>query len=114
MAFAAKNGRLRSKHRSTYTSWHLVAYGCEFLAYYLPVEIDVGTPIKLYPHYGEAISRLRAHSTHTCTAIYRGLYREGYELLHLLGCHTTGFGHYHYGRRIEVGKHVDIGLAGGV
>ena len=110
----AKYGRLRTEHGSTHSGWHLFAYSGEFLADYLSGKIDVGAPIELHPHNGETVGRLRTDTTHSGTAIDGGLDREGYELLHFLGCHATGFGHDDYGRCVEVREHVDIGLAGGV
>ena len=110
----AKYGRLRTEHGSTHSGWHLFAYGCEFLTHYLSGKIDVGAPIELHPHNGETVGRLRTDTTHSGTAIDGGLNRECDELLHFLCRHATGFGHDDYSGGIEVGEHVDIGLAGGV
>ena len=110
----AEYGRLRTEHWGTYTGRHLIANSSKFLTYYLAIEIYVGAPIKLYPHYRETIGGLRADTTHTGTAIDGGLNRECDELLHFLSCHATSFGHDDYGRGVEVREHVDIGLAGGV
>ena len=110
----AEYGRLRTEHRGTHSFGHLFAYSGEFLADYLSGKIYVGAPIKLYPYNGETIGGLRADTTHTGTAIDGGLNRECHKLFHFLSCHATSFGHYDYGRGVEVREHVDIGLAGGV
>ena len=110
----AEYGRLRTEHWGTYSIWHLIAYSSKFLTYYLAIEIYVGAPIKLNPYNGETVGGLRTDATHTGTAIDGGLNRECDELLNFLCRHATGFGHYDYGRGVEVREHVDIGLAGGV
>ena len=110
----AEYRRLRTEHRSTHSGGHLLAYCGEFLAHYLTCKVDVGAPVELHPHYGEAVGRLRAHAAHTGAAVDGGLYRERHKLLHFLGRHTAGFGHDDHGGGVEVGEHVHIGLTGGV
>ena len=110
----AKNGRLRTEHRSAYSCRHLFAHGSKLFAYYLTGKIDVGAPIEFHPYDGEAVGGLRADSTYTGTAVDGGLNGEGDELLHFLCCHAASLGHDDHGGRIEVREHVNIGLAGGI
>ena len=110
----AKDGRLRTEHRSAYSCRHLFAHGSKLFAYYLAGKIDVGAPIEFHPYYGEAVGGLRADTTYAGTAVDGGLNGEGDELLHFLCGHAASLGHDDHGGRIEVREHVDIGLAGGI
>ena len=85
----------------------------EFFGNNLSVAVDVGVPVKFYPHHREAGRRRGAHAAHVGGTVHGGLDGEGDELFDLFGRHARGFGHDHNGRGVEVGENVNFHAPGG-
>ena len=81
--------------------------GLQLLGDDLPRAEDVGAPVELDPHDGDALRGRRAHAPHAGGAVHRRLDRERDERLDLLRRHAVRLGEHRDRRRGEVGEDVD-------
>ncbi len=110
----AQDGRLRSERGLAHRGGKRLAHHSEFFRNNLTGEIDIGAPVEFDPHYRESRSGRRAHTAHIRCTVYGGLYRKCHQTLHLLGCHSVGFGHDDDRGGVQIGKYIHLHVERGV